>query len=115
MNHDHPSFRRKAEQLRVAIRRALTVALDCDVDDPLLDGLYMHDVVSAPGGSFAALFATDHVDQIDAMQERLREAAPVLRTALADALMRKRVPIVAFYVIPADRAEQSEVEHPPDR
>lgn len=102
----HPSLHRKAEQLRVAIQRALSTALDCDVDDPLLDDLYVDDVVVEPGGSFAALFVTERVQELDSIQERLREAAPVFRTALADSLTRKRVPNVTLFVIPPRERER---------
>src|SRR5262245_19709210 len=91
---------RKTEQLRAAIRRVLASALACDVDDPMLEALYVHDVVAEPGGSFAALFATANGSAIDELQSRLRDAAPVFRTALAHALARKRVPQVTYFVVP---------------
>ena|SRR5688500_2253929 len=102
-DRESPSHQRKSEQLRVAIRRALTAALGCDVDDPLLDELHVHDVLVEPGGSFSALFATRRIDSLDLAQDRLREAAPVFRLALARALARKRVPQVTLYVVPAAR------------
>lgn len=96
--------RRKAEQLRVAIQRALAAALECDVDDPLLAGLSLYQVVAEPGGAFAALFATERPELLDQAQARLREAAPVFRNALAQSLTRKRVPTVSFYVVPSARS-----------
>lgn len=93
--------RRKTEQLRIAIRRALITALDCDVDDPRLDGLHVHDVLAEPGGSFAALFTTSSGPSLDAVQARLRAATPVFRNALATTLARKRVPQVSLHVVPA--------------
>ena len=95
------SFSRKATQLCAAIRHALSTAVDCDVDDPLFDDLYVHDVVLQPDGSYAALFATDDIAGIDAKQARLRDAAPIFRRALAAALTPKRVPNVAFFVVPS--------------
>ena len=92
---------RKAVQLCTAIRHALTSAIDCDVDDPLLYDLYVYDVVLEHDGNYAALFATDDVAGIEAKQARLRDAAPIFRRALATALSRKRVPTVALFVVPA--------------
>lgn len=101
---DDGRHRRKADQLRVAVQRALIGALECDVNDPMVAGLALYDVVAEPGGSFAALFATERVEIVDALQARLRDAAPVFRTAMAHALTRKRVPTVSFYVVPAGRS-----------
>jgi ribosome-binding factor A len=95
-------FNRKSEQLRAAIERALTTAVDCDLDDPALADLRLVDVVVEPGGAFAALFATDRVE-LGAVEQRLRDAAPVLRLALARSLARKRVPQVSFHVVPLTR------------
>ena len=105
-----PSRLRKTEQLRAAIGRALTTALDCDVDDPELEELVVHGVLAGAGGSFAALFATARVADIDVLQERLRAAAPVFRAALARSLARKRVPQVSLHVVPAASAEEVDDE-----
>lgn len=95
------AFSRKAVQLCTSIRHALGRAVDCDFDDPLLDDLYVHDVVLTGDGSYAAIFATDDVARIDEKQARLREAAPIFRRALSESLTRKRVPNVAFFVVPS--------------
>lgn len=100
-----PTQQRKTDQLRVAIRRALTAALDCDVDDPLLEDLHVQDVLAEPGGVFVAVFSTSKPERIDLLQARLREAAPVFRSALATGLTRKRLPQVTFYVVPEAQAE----------
>lgn len=92
---------RRSEQLRAAIRRALVRALECDVHDPRLDGLTLVDVIADPGGTWSALFASTRLDDLDDLEQRLRDAAPVFKRALAGALARKRVPQVAFYVVPA--------------
>jgi ribosome-binding factor A len=102
---DEGRHQRKAEQLRVAIQHALVAALECDIDDPVLAGLSLYDVAAEPGGSFAALFATDRPDLLEAAQVRLRDAAPVFRNAMAQSLTRKKVPTVTFYVVPAAMPE----------
>ncbi len=102
----HAPHARKTEQLRVAVRRVLSAALDCDVRDPLVAKLRVHDVVVTPGGALVALFATEDAASIDAAQARLREAAPVFRAALARGLTRKKIPQVALYVVPQPRMEE---------
>jgi ribosome-binding factor A len=102
---ESPARQRKTEQLRAAIRHAIGVALECDVDDPLLESLHLHDVVAEPNGAFIALLATSSLQPIDHVQARLRDAAPVFRNALANSLTRKRVPSVTFFVIPAPAIE----------
>jgi ribosome-binding factor A len=111
-HNDSPSHQRKTDQLRVAIRRALTQALDCDVDDPRLEGLHVHDVLAEPGGTFAALFTSSSSTELAVVQARLRDAAPLFRTALANGLARKRIPQVTLFVIPdiSDVREHSEVD-----
>jgi len=92
---------RKRDQLRTAVARALTSALACDLEDPALDAVELHDVVAAADGGFTALFATARYELIDDLQRRLRDAAPIFNRALADGLTRKRVPRLSYFVVPA--------------
>lgn len=106
---DH-RFDRKTAQLCSAIERVLMNALTCDVDDPLLDGLHLHEVRADAGGTYTALFATADVARLDLAQARLREVAHVFRAALAVELTRKRVPTLALYVVPDVRPAYDEVD-----
>jgi ribosome-binding factor A len=103
--HESPAHRRKAEQLRIAIRRALAGAVDCDIRDPLLEGMQLLDVFAEPGGAFAAVFAAGRGADVDVVQRRLREAAPIFKGALARALTRKRVPQLGLHVVPLATTE----------
>jgi hypothetical protein len=65
-------------------------------------------VSEQPGGAYAALFGTNKIDDVDALQERLTKAVPVFRRVMAEELTRKRLPPVSFLVVPLVAARTDE-------
>jgi len=97
---DNPDDAR-SRQLCRQVQRRLDLAL-AELDDPLLQGLWVQSVVQAPGGRalLVEVVAPDH-RAIAPTLARLEAARGHLRCEVAAAIHRKRTPHLQFVVIPA--------------
>jgi ribosome-binding factor A len=94
-------------QLCAEVERALGLTLAGECEDPLLDQLVVFDVSPAPdaGRLLVRLVVTARPPpDLAAVYEALRRAQGLLRTAVGAELHRKRVPELAFVVLPAEVA-----------
>ena len=91
-------------QLRRAVMDSLQAALDSEIRDPLLEDVYLFDVVEEPSGRFTALFATNH--NVSVARDAVVRAQPIFRLVLARRLARKRVPSIDFEVIPGGNTDE---------
>jgi ribosome-binding factor A len=90
----------RSRQLCRQVQRRLDLAL-AELDDPLLQGLWIQSVVQAPGGR--ALLVEVVVPDVDAVAPtlaRLDAAKGHLRCEVAAAISRKRTPHLQFVVVP---------------
>lgn len=84
------------------VQRRLDVALGGELDDPILQGLWVNAVVPEPGGTalLVEVVAPDPA-RIDEVFAHLSAARGWLRSEVAAALQRKRTPYLHFVVVPA--------------
>jgi ribosome-binding factor A len=90
----------KARQLCRQVQRRLDLAL-AELDDPILQGLWISSVVQEPGGR--ALLVEVIVPDLAAVTHtyaRLEAARGHLRCEVAAAISRKRTPHLQFVVVP---------------
>lgn len=92
--------------------RAIAMALAGECGDPVLQDLAVEAVLPAPNAGRLLVLVrpmTSGALPLDLL-ERLEGAAPLLRRAVAEAIVRKRTPELAFQVaaMPPDDALQSE-------
>jgi len=90
----------KARQLCRQVQRRLDLAL-AELDDPILQGLWVSSVVQAPGSR--ALLVEVIVPDLAAVTRtyaRLEAARGHLRCEVAAAISRKRTPHLQFVVVP---------------
>lgn len=107
----------KARQLCRQVQRRLDLAL-AELDDPLLQGLWIQSVVQEPGGR--ALLVEVIVPDLAAVARtyaRLEAARGHLRCEVAAAINRKRTPHLQFVVVPQaaaipDREPDREEDEP---
>ena len=95
-NPDNP----RARQLCRQVQRRLDLAL-AELDDPVLQGLWISSVVQEPGGR--ALLVEVVVPDLAAVARtyaRLEAARGHLRCEVAAAINRKRTPHLQFVVVP---------------
>lgn len=90
----------RARQLCRQVQRRLDLAL-AELDDPVLQGLWISSVVQEPGGR--ALLVEVVVPDLEAVARtyaRLEAARGHLRCEVAAAIHRKRTPPLQFVVVP---------------
>jgi len=94
---------RKAAQLCRQVQRALLMALAGDCADDALQDLYVQDVTPAPDASRLrvelACGATAAQVPPHEILRRLTQMRGVLRAAVAEAIVRKRVPELTFVLV----------------
>lgn len=103
----------KARQLCRQVQRRLDLAL-AELDDPLLQGLWISSVVQEPGGR--ALLVEVIVPDLAAVARtyaRLEAARGHLRCEVAAAISRKRTPHLQFVVVPQTAMSPYEPEDEP--
>jgi ribosome-binding factor A len=90
---------RKDRQLCGQVRRALSVALDADFLDPLLQALWIVDVEPAPTLARLRVWVAGPAGS-DAMLilQRLEAVSGMLRAEVAQAIHRKQVPALCFAI-----------------
>lgn len=104
MNARRPhSGGRKALQLCRQVQRALNYALGETGDDRLLE-LYVESVEPAPNDKRLMVTVSPMGEDCDpaAVLERLQFALPMLRSAVAESIHRKRVPELLFQCRPRE-------------
>jgi ribosome-binding factor A len=94
---------RKAAQLCAQVRRALDYGLsealsDCDVD------AYVMDVLPAPNTSHLVVLVRPaesvQPEGVRALEAAIARHAGLLRTAVAEAIHRRKTPTLSFQVVP---------------
>jgi len=90
---------RKDRQLCAQVQRALSMAL-AESADPALSSAWVCDV--EPLGGVGQLRVWVMVDDVESTQEALARRASFLRSEVAAAISRKRVPLLVFAVLPTD-------------
>ncbi|MEQ9073563.1 MAG: ribosome-binding factor A [Sandaracinaceae bacterium] len=96
----------KEAQLCAQVRETLSFALADTTDETLLS-VFVIDVVPAPDSSRLAVKVEAPGDP-DVVHERLARELGRLRTEMAHAIHRKKVPNLTFVVFPTQRAERDE-------
>lgn len=100
----------RARQLCRQVQRRLDLAL-AELDDPVLQGLWIASVVQAPGGR--ALLVEVIVPDLTAVARtyaRLEAARGHLRCEVAAAISRRRTPHLQFVVVPEAAMSPDETE-----
>lgn len=107
-------FVRKDRQLCRQVHEQLDLVL-AELDDPLLDGIGVAEVTLVPHSHALRVdvIAPTGAD-IDVVRARLDAARGRLRSEIAAAIHRKRTPLLAFAVIPAEAWRgQEDDDHAP--
>ena len=92
---------KKTSQLCSQVQRALSWALDAELQDPLLSELRLMEVQPYPDGShLLVVFAAPSGSNLGEAEERLRRATALFREEIARELTRKRLPLLSFIVLP---------------
>lgn len=82
------------------VQRRLDLAL-AELDDPLLQGLWIQSVVQEPGGrALLVEVVVPDVSMVAPTLARLEAARGHLRSEVAAAIHRKRTPHLQFVVVP---------------
>jgi ribosome-binding factor A len=95
------SSERKIRQLCRQVHQRVDLVLAGELDDPILDGLWVVDVQPEPGG--AALLVTVAAPdsaELGPIRASLDAARGRLRSEVAAAITRKKTPHLRFAVIP---------------
>jgi len=93
---------RKALQLCHQVAVTLSEVL-ADCGDPLLQGLRVVGVEPAPDASrLAVALACDDGRVVDRVEDHLARASGHLRGEVAQAITRKRAPVLIYHLTPAD-------------
>jgi len=93
---------RKERQLCRQVQEALGYALPA-LEDDLLQDLWVVDVEPAPDASrLCAVVQAPRGADVEEVHARLSHASGLLRTEVAQAISRKRTPVITFRVLPAD-------------
>lgn len=93
-DHDH-----KVQQLITQIRRTLSLVLENEIRDPLLNELFVEEIVPFPNAS-RLLVLVRHVGEASIeVGARLNASKSWLRTQVAGAIHRKRAPDLIFEVL----------------
>lgn len=96
----------KARQLCRQVQRRLELALG-ELDDPLLQGLWIHAVVPEPGGRALLVQLVDtEAHPIHELLARLDVVRGRLRADVAAAIHRKRTPQLHFMIVPEAPSEE---------
>lgn len=105
---------RRARQLCRQVREQLELALG-ELEDPVLDGVYVLDVTSVGNGVLRVEIGLDSERPIEAVRERLSAVRGRLRSETAAAISRKRTPMLELVLIPtgASRREEEERDDEP--
>ena len=106
-NRNHE--RQTSRVCRVAYR-VVSELLMAEVSDPWLQSLQVMGVEPAPDASrlVVRVCSDEHALSSEIMEQRLQRAQGLMRTALAQALQRKRTPQLAFVVVPRETEESWE-------
>ncbi|MEM9453483.1 MAG: ribosome-binding factor A [Myxococcota bacterium] len=103
----------KSLQLCRQVQRRLDLALG-ELDDPLLQGLWVRAVIPEPGGrSLLVEIVSSGASPVHAILERLDVARGHLRHEIAAAIHRKRTPYLQFMVVPESIEPESTKEVEP--
>ena len=97
--------RHRLDQLCKQVHLALSSSLLCDCYHPLLQCLEVESVRSSTGSSVlqVTLRAPSlHTDQLDEAHRLVESVTGILRSAVAGAINRKRVPQLRFCVVASD-------------
>lgn len=98
--------RRKQEQLCRQVEERIGLVLAGEIDDPLLQDVYVARVLSAPGSAdliVCLAFPPGHKDQpVAAILRRIEGLRPLLREEIAAAIHRKRTPGLMFRFVDED-------------
>lgn len=93
---------RKERQLCRQVQEAIGEALSSLEDEVLLE-VYVCSVEPAPDATrLAILVQASKGSDLDAVKERLSRVSGYLRAEVAQAITRKRVPILTFQVLPPE-------------
>ncbi|MCX4247827.1 ribosome-binding factor A [Paraliomyxa miuraensis] len=96
------SANNKSRQLCRQVQRRLDLAL-CELDDPLLQGLWVQSVEQEPGGrALVVEVVTSDPAAVAPTLARLDAARGWLRSEVAAAIHRKRTPYLQFVVVTQD-------------
>lgn len=104
--------RRKTEQLCKQVEERIGLVLAGEVDDPLLQEVYVAAVHAEPGGanlivSLAFPPGTEDPPVAEVLR-RIEALRPLLRAEIASAITRKRTPGLTFRVVRLDLFEGGE-------
>lgn len=92
----------KTMQMCRQVQRRLDLALGGALDDPVLQGLWVHGVIPEPGGrALLVEVVVDDPTRADDVRRHLDAASGRLRSEVAAAIHRKRTPQLHFVVLPA--------------
>jgi len=104
----HPD--KKTQQLCRQVHRRLDLAL-AELEDPALDGLWVHSVTPEGGGRALVVHVIVRVpEQIPEVSGHLESARSHLRSEVANAIHRKRTPQLQFIVLPQAALTHEEEE-----
>ena len=99
----------KVTQLCAQVERSLALTLAGDCQDPILNNLYVYDVIPAPDASRLLVRVSCRLaslDELAAVYDALTRAKGLMRTAIAAELNRKRTPELSFVVITPEQEEE---------
>lgn len=105
---------RRARQLCRQVREQLELAIG-ELDDPLLDGVSIVDVISIGNHMLRVELVVDGPHPIEAVRERLSAVRGRLRSETAAAISRKRTPMLELVVMPTGawrRDEEDNTDEP---
>jgi ribosome-binding factor A len=88
---------RKTHQLCREVREALSLAI-AELDDDALASAWVADVIATDPSHLRVIVVARRADEVGAIHEVLQRAAGYLRSEVAGAITRKRVPLLAFEV-----------------
>ena len=101
---------RKAIQLCHQVAVTLSEVL-ADCGDPLLQGLRVLNVAPAPDASRLSVALACEEPAVDRVEDHLAKASGHLRGEVAQAITRKRTPVLVYHLTPAENPRH----HPSER
>ena len=85
------------------VQRRLDIALGGELQDPVLQGLWVNAVRPEPGGrSLLVQVIVNEASRVAQVRTHLDAARGLLRSEIAGALHRKRTPHLHFVVMPVE-------------
>ncbi len=103
-DHDH-----KVQQLISQIRRTLSLVLENEIRDPLLNELFVEDIIPFPNASRLLVLVRHAGETSMEVRARLNASKSWLRTQVAGAIHRKRAPDLIFEVLSEQERRSEEV------